>query len=1516
MTQQPLDSVVAQSNSIAIIGMAGLYPKAADVQAYWQNILNKVSGITEGPDNWTGPHYDPDSEENDRIYTKKAGFLGELARFNPLEFGIMPRSIASAEPDHFLAMRMARDVLIDAGYGDGQRPFNRQNTGIVIGRGTYINRGYSVLLQHGIIVDQTLTLLRQLQPELEEEDLQRLRKELKQSVAPFNAETVPSLVPNVITGRIANRLNLMGPNYLIDAACASSLIAVELAIQELTTGHCDLVLAGGLHTATPAQLYMMFCQLGALSRTTIRPFDAHSDGTLLGEGVGMVALKRLEEAESDGDRIYAVIKGVGSSSDGRGAGILAPRLEGQVLALERAYQSSQVDPSTIELIEAHGTGMDLGDRTEVKSLSEIFGQRQAGQIPNVALGSVKSMIGHCIPAAGMAGLIKTALALYHKVLPPMICEEVNPNLELEKTPFYINTEARPWIHGQTTPRRAGVNAFGFGGINAHAVLEEYRTTTDVLAVQETAPQMHAQWPTELVLLTGQSWSAVTELGSKVQKALAHNPDIQLNQLAMALAQESDGPCKIAILATSSSDLQSKLAIALEKQNDPQRHRLFGRQGILYSEIEEVKTPNKVAFLFPGEGSQYPNMLADLCLHFPQVRAWFDLLDAAFAGRTAAIPSSLIFVPPTSLTAEERERIHAQLFRMGVATETMFAASMGLYALLKECGITGDVMLGHSTGEFAALVASGTIPYESTDDLLAKMRHLNQIYRDFEAKAEIPKGVLMTVGGIKPQALTTVLEKFSGQLYLAMDNCPNQVVLFADQTAMESAMAELQNAGGICVALPFDRAYHTPLFIGITELLRVFFDSIEMRTSEIPLYSCCTAAAFPAEVEGIRELASRQWSSRVLFRETIEKLEREGVNTFIEVGPSSHLTGFIGDILKRKKGVLALASNHQRASGLEQFQRLLARLWVKGIAVNWQPLYQYRAIPAIELETLLSSQPQTLTMPLLDVDMPVLRARSQVIDEIRQAIKQPQPLPPAIATIPSLPSDNPPTSPSNLVVQPSVPRQGAIMNDYFGLMQDFLGHQTRVLTNFYDHSGTVDNGTNGQNQFQPLTPQEIWPFLGTVLAQSEGEIVWQRRLTMAGDIFLLDHTFGGKLSQFDDALFPLGVIPFTISMEILAEASQSLVGTDKVVISLFNLRGYRWLALDQGDITLEIKAKLLPQPSENQWDVYAQIFLPDAGMNSLVFEGTVRLAYEFPPAPPEMPFHLTHPQASWLPDEYLYRTGMFHGPRFQGVKHICRWGHEGIEAEMEVIPLDNFFRDIRRPRFQIDSGLMDAVGQLVGYWISMRYGAGFSVFPYQVKAFHQYGPQLADHQKVIGRGFMEFVNERQTISDFDFLDTSGAVVARIEQWQDRYFELPDRYYALRLNPQETFMSQPWRQDEGIWGRSLVIYPDSFLENSWGIWKRVLAHLVLNAQERDYWYNKLPAEDGKLKTEWLFASIVAKDLIRQWAEQTLNIKVAPVDVQVGITEAGEWWVSCPVLEATTPLPAISIHFEDNQAIAVLK
>ena len=459
---------------IAIIGMSAIFPGAPSLQHYWENIVSKVSAITDPPDDaWANVVYDPDSQENDRIYCKRGGYLGDLARFSPLEYGVIPLSVDGGEPDHYLGLRLAYEALADAGYGE--KPLDGRRTAVIIGRGTYINRGWATLFQHGMVVDQTLAILKTLHPEYGEEELGEIRKALKTSLPPFNAETAAGLVPNILTGRIANRLDIMGPNFLVDAACASSLIAVDLGARDLIARKCDVVLAGGIQASTPPHLLMIFCQLNALSRRSeIRPFDEAADGTLLGEGAGTIVLKRREDAERDGDSIYALIKGVGTSSDGRGAGVMTPRIEGEELAIRRAYDSTGISPDSIGLIEAHGTGTPVGDLTEVQALRRIFGSQRSGSVPACALGSVKSMISHTIPAAGIAGLIKVALALHHKVLPPTLnCEKPNPKFELEKSPFYINTETRPWIHGAETPRRAGVNAFGFGGINAHAIVEEY-----------------------------------------------------------------------------------------------------------------------------------------------------------------------------------------------------------------------------------------------------------------------------------------------------------------------------------------------------------------------------------------------------------------------------------------------------------------------------------------------------------------------------------------------------------------------------------------------------------------------------------------------------------------------------------------------------------------------------------------------------------------------------------------------------------------------------------------------------------------------------------------------------------------------------------------------------------------------------------------------------------------------------------------------------------------------------------
>jgi acyl transferase domain-containing protein len=428
------------TGGVAITGMACLYPGAPDVDAYWRNILGKVDATSDPPPEAWDPdiYYDPEFEDTDSTYCKRGGYLGSLASFDPLAHGVPPVTVGG-EPDQWLALRIAEAALSDAGANELPRHI-RERTAVVLGKGTYLNGGNAICVQRGLVIGQTLELIRRLHPEYTDAQLQELREEMQRCLPSLGPETVPGLIPNIVVGRIANRLDFMGPTYTVDAACASSLLAVQLAVRDLLRGDCDLALAGGAQVWMPVPTLNLFCRLGALSRREqIRPFDRNADGTLLGEGIGMVVLKRLADAERDGDRVYAVVRGVGVASDGRAVGVMAPRVEGEELALRRAYAEAGLEPDSVGLIEAHGTGTPVGDAAEVQALGRVFGERN-GEQPRRALGTVKSMISHTIPAAGVAGLIKASLALYHRVLPPTLnCEEPNPELGLERTPFYINT---------------------------------------------------------------------------------------------------------------------------------------------------------------------------------------------------------------------------------------------------------------------------------------------------------------------------------------------------------------------------------------------------------------------------------------------------------------------------------------------------------------------------------------------------------------------------------------------------------------------------------------------------------------------------------------------------------------------------------------------------------------------------------------------------------------------------------------------------------------------------------------------------------------------------------------------------------------------------------------------------------------------------------------------------------------------------------------------------------------------
>ncbi|PZO53211.1 MAG: type I polyketide synthase [Phormidesmis priestleyi] len=1432
------------SADIAVIGMSALFAKAANLQAYWQNICDRVDGISEADPAWSQSAYDPDSIENDRLCTNKGGFLHDLAHFQPAEFGIMPRAVDGGGPDQYLAIQLVKQALADAGYGQSLKPFKNDRTGVILGYGSYMNRGFANLLQHGLVIDQTLDLLRQIAPHLGETTLAEVRRGLKDSLPPFTPEMCPGLVPNNVTGRVANRLDLMGPNYVVDAACAASLISVHLGMEELVRHRCDLVIVGGVNASTPAPISMIFNQLGALTREQIRPFDAAASGTLLGEGLGILVLKRLAEAEAEGDRIYAVLKGTGSASDGKALSSVAPRLEGEALAIQRAYDETGIDPASIGLVEAHGTSIPLGDVTEIGSLTHVFGSRQ-GLLPSCALGSVKSMVAHCTTAAGAAGLIKTILALYHKVLPPTLCDQVNPDLHIEQTPFYINNQTRPWIHGdRQLPRRAAVNSFGFGGINAHAILEEYRGSTQV------EQQLHSRWASELLVIAAPSRSALIARIHQLQRHLTLTP--ALADVAYSLGQAPSDRCRLAIVAKSAEDLQAKLAVATDKLTDLARDHFKTRSGIIYREIDreidKTHQVGKTALLFPGEGAQYTHMLADLCLVFPSVRQWFDLLDEAFKGSPQPVPSSVIFPAPTGLTDAAHQFASEQLMGMDIGPAAVFVSSMALFELLQSFGVTGDAMVGHSSGENSALTASGMVTYEEKSQLIEKMGQFNQIIQEMEAKDLVKRGVLLAVGGIATDTVQQVIEPLGDRVQIAMDNCNNQVILFGEPAEMLVLHEQFKQQGGMCTVLPFDRAYHTPHFAEAGLALRCFYDTFSFQVGHTPVYSCASCARFPKDADAMRDLAAHQWAAPVRFRELVQQLYDEGFRQFVEVGPSGNLTAFVTDILRGQKDWLGIASNQRQKPGLENLQIMLGQLFTQGMDLDWQPFFQHRQVSALDFSADLSAVviPKRFPFP---TTLPVACLPEEMAQMLRDRLAPP-PM-----------------------------RQNAL--------------------------ATTD-----------LTATD-WPFLGDILEQTSERLVSDRTFTLTDDCFLQDHVFGGTLSQFQPDLKALPVIPLTFSLEMMAEAASCLVGTSYRVVSLHNLRAYRWIALETGSVNLRVEAQVQAEekPVElSEQSVYVKLFQLGAdAAGLLVFEGEVKLQNAYPAAPPAWEFTLSDPAQPSLKDADLYRTCMFHGPRLQGVKHLRQWSLNGIEADLEVLSTEHFHRSKGRLRCCLDPGLLDAAGQLLGYWISEQWGPADSYcFPFQIAALRQYADPLPVGSSVVCRSYIQFTSKHQLEASFDLLNEAGQVITRIEGWSDICYQVPrNNFYACRIRPQSEYLSVPWMQAEtGTLCRLVAPFPEDFLETSWGIWQRMLAHLMLSQLEREIWY-ALP-ERGDRRTDWLLGRIAAKDALRQWAHQVLQIALAPVDIEIRPTPAGKPYASCAALPQQA-WPDLSISHSEGYAIA---
>ncbi|WP_329552390.1 polyketide synthase [Streptomyces sp. NBC_00696] len=873
---------------VAIVGMSVLLPGAADLDAYWRNLLGGTDAISEVPDGrWDADYYRPDSASGpavaDQVYCRRGGFVDELAEVEVTRFGIMPNSVPGTEPDQLIALHVAAAALADAG-GESRLP-DRQRVGVVLGRGGYLTPGLVRLDQRVRTAGQLVHTLGELLPDLDPGQLDRIRTAFTESLGPDSPESVIGLVPNLAASRVANRLDLRGPAYTVDAACASSLIAVDQAVSELAAERCDLMLAGGVHHCHDITLWSVFSQLRALSPSQrIRPFHRDADGILIGEGTGVVVLKRLADAERDGDRIYAVIRGTGVSSDGRAASLVNPDSNGQTHAVRQAWQAAGLDPAlpgSIGLLEAHGTATPAGDAAELATLAEVFGDTGTTH-GRAVIGSVKSMIGHTMPAAGGAGLVKAALAVHHgMLLPTLHCDDPHPGLAA--TRFRPLEQAAPW---ETTPdhpvRRAAVNAFGFGGINAHVVLEEApgaRASRSAAAVADEPerPSTHVRTasvdePERVLTLAADSPEALAALLDTDDSTLLSAPTFPSNS----------GRSRLGIVAPDAKRL------ALARRAVAKGRAWHGRSDVWFTPSPLIGPgAGKLAFVFPGLEGDFTPRVEDVAAHFG--------------------------------LRETRSATPVQVGDVGRHGFDVVGVGRLLDAALRKMGVVPDAVAGHSVGEWTAMTAAGVYAPDEVSDFMEAFD---------PDSVTVPGLAFGAIGAPAERVLSALAADWPDDgIVLSHDNAPGQSMVCGPDRAVDAFVRSFRAQGVLSQVLPFQSGFHTPMLKPYLAPIEEATNRFRLHPPTVPLWSGTTAAPYPTEESAVRALFIRHLLEPVRFRQLVEAMYAAGHRAFVQVGTGQ--LGSLVDATLSGRDHLVVAANSPHRSGLAQLRRVATALWSAG-----------------------------------------------------------------------------------------------------------------------------------------------------------------------------------------------------------------------------------------------------------------------------------------------------------------------------------------------------------------------------------------------------------------------------------------------------------------------------------------------------------------------------------------------------------------------------------------------------------
>ncbi|HEX5734190.1 MAG TPA: type I polyketide synthase [Blastocatellia bacterium] len=853
----------AEWPEIAIIGMTGRFPGAKNVEEFWENLRDGVESITffsdedlETPSPWI----------NTPNYVKARAVLDGVEYFDAAFFGMSAREAEITDPQQRIFLECAWEALEKAGY---QGENHDRSIGVFAGASinSYLFRVISNL--------HTIKMI---------SDLQVVMGNDKDHLAT----------------RVSYKLNLKGPSITVQTACSTSLVATHLACQSLLAGECDIALAGGVSVIVPQKSGYFYHEGGIVSPDGhCRAFDEAAAGTLNGSGVGIVVLKRLSDALADGDYIHAVIKGSAINNDGSSkVGYTAPSVTGQAAAIMEAHSIARAEPETITYIEAHGTGTSLGDPVEVAALTQAFRDR-TDKKGFCAIGSVKSNIGHLDAAAGIAGLIKTALSLEHKMIPPSLhFKKPNPKIDFANSPFYVINKLSQWKTNMT-PRRAGVSSFGIGGTNAHVVVEE---------APETEPSGQSR-PWQLILLSAKTVTALEAQSSNLASHLKRHADASLADVAYTLqAGRNRFNHRRAIVCSNAGQAADEL-----ERLDPSR--VF----TCYTEAKD----RPAAFMFSGQGTQYPNMARGLYETEAAFREEVDRCSEILAPQLKVDLRRLIY--PTEDGAESGAQ---RLKQTDITQPALFVVEYALARMWMSWGVRPQAMIGHSIGEYVAACLAGVFSLEDALSLVATRGMLMQ---------KMPRGAMLAVP-LEPSQAEPLLGK---ELSIAAINTPSLCVISGPIAAIDELKRQLAQEGLGCWPLETSHAFHSHMMDPVVEPFTAYLKQVKFSAPKIPYVSNLTGTWIKEDEAASPKYWAAHLRHTVRFAEGLAELLKDPDWVLLEVGPGHSLSRLANQCAERDPSqVIGHSLRHpkQRVPDVALLLETLGKLWLAGVAIDWSGFY--------------------------------------------------------------------------------------------------------------------------------------------------------------------------------------------------------------------------------------------------------------------------------------------------------------------------------------------------------------------------------------------------------------------------------------------------------------------------------------------------------------------------------------------------------------------------------------------------